>query len=257
MDTKITPENPFGCNRYGFAWEHVPGSGTGHLDFGCYQGSFLDALRGKGIGRLVGVDVSSDAVQQAQSSFGEIEFIHVPAGNSLPFADGAFTSVTIMDVLEHICNQREVLCELNRVLSKDGALIVTVPGRHIFSFVDMGNLKFRFPRLHRWYYCLKHSETEYKARYESNPDGLVGDISAEKGWHEHFSRDSLKKLLNDGGFAVVTFDGAGLFTRVIGCIHLALKWLKPVRFLLETIYKFDAKRFKSANLFCIARKTQQ
>ena len=256
MDTKITPENPFGCDRYGFAWEHVPGSGTEHLDFGCYQGVFLGALRTKGIDRLVGVDVSRDAVQRAQSAFDELKFVHAPDGSSLPFKDGQFTSITIMDVLEHIFDQREVLCELNRVLSKDGVLIVTVPGRHIFSFLDIGNLKFRFPGLHRWYYCLKHSETEYKARYESNPDGLVGDISAEKRWHEHFSRDSLKKLLNDGGFTVVTFDGVGLFTRVIGCIHLAFKWFKPFRSLLATIHKLDAKRFKSANLFCIAQKTQ-
>ena len=121
-----------------------------------------------------------------------------------------------MDVLEHVYNQAELLAELNRILTDGGKLIVTVPGQHLFSFLDRGNFKFLFPRLHRWYYCLKHSREEYEYRYVSNPDGLVGDISTKKRWHEHFSRDKLGKMLAEAGFNVIDFDGAGFFSQIIG-----------------------------------------
>lgn len=44
MDTPITDQNPFGHDRYGFAWEHIPQGPGAHLDFGCYQGIFLKSL---------------------------------------------------------------------------------------------------------------------------------------------------------------------------------------------------------------------
>ena len=98
-------------------------------------------------------------------------------------------------------------------------MIVTLPRQHLFSFLDIGNLKFRFPKLHRWYYCKKYSREDYEYRYVSNPDGLTGDISAEKYWHEHFSRAKLEKLLNNCGFAVVDFGGAGFFCQVINTVN--------------------------------------
>ncbi|GAG01110.1 unnamed protein product, partial [marine sediment metagenome] len=191
MKTEISPENPYSYNRYGFAWQCVPEGGAAHLDFGCYDGAFLRSLKEKGIARLFGVDISHEAVCKAHHQFPELEIIHISETVPLPFEDGLFTSITILDVIEHVYEQGALLDELNRVLKDNGTLIVTVPGQHLFSFLDIGNLKFRFPRLHRWYYCRKHSREEYECRYVSNPDGLVGDISAKKHWHEHFSRAKL------------------------------------------------------------------
>ena len=57
MHTKINLHNPHGYNRWGFAWEHVPKGEAAHLDFGCHDGAFLNTLKDKKIGRLVGVDV--------------------------------------------------------------------------------------------------------------------------------------------------------------------------------------------------------
>ena len=61
-----------------------------------------------------------------------------------------------------------------------------------------------------------HSQDQYHKRYVSNPDGMIGDISAKKQWHEHFSRSALSALLKKSGFAVVRFGGTGLFSRPIG-----------------------------------------
>ncbi len=256
MHTKISPDNPYRYNRWCFAWEYVPAQTSAHLDFGCNKGVFLNKLKDKTSGRLVGVDVSEEAVKQGQQLFPELEIIKIHEASSLPFDDAAFDSITILDVLEHVYEQAELLAELNRVLKHGGKLIVTVPGRHLFSFLDMGNFKFRFPRLHRWYYCLKHSPEEYEYRYVSNPNGLIGDISTRRRWHEHFSRPKLQKLLTETGFSVIDFDGTGFFSRVTGNISYFLKWLKPAHRALAKLQSLDSRLFESTNLFCAAEKRQ-
>jgi SAM-dependent methyltransferase len=235
MHTRISSDNPYGHDRWGFAWEYVPRDGVAHLDFGCHKGAFLSALKSKGIGRLVGVDVSEKG--------------------KLPFDEGSFDSATVLDVLEHVYDQVELLVELNRVLKDGGRLVVTVPGRHLFSFLDIGNYKFRFPRLHRWYYCRRHSQEAYEHRYVSNPDGLIGDISEKKRWHEHFGREKLRNQLADVGFRVVDFDGTGFFARVIGNASYLFGWAKPVRKVLASLMQLDSRLFESTNLFCVAEKS--
>jgi SAM-dependent methyltransferase len=257
MHTRLTPDNPHGYNRYGFAWQNVSEGGAAHLDFGCGNGTFLATLKNKGIARLVGVDICREAVRKACDEFPDLQIVHISRTFPLPFNDGEFSSITVLDVIEHIDEQQILLRELNRVLKDDGTLVVTVPGRHIFSFLDMGNLKFRFPGLHRWYYCRKHSRTEYEYRYVSNPDGLIGDICAQKRWHEHFSRAKLENLLNSCGFSVIEFDGTGLFSRVIKNVSFLFGWFKPLQYLAKKIDTLDAKSFESANLFCVARKWQK
>jgi ubiquinone/menaquinone biosynthesis C-methylase UbiE len=254
MRTGIEAGNPYGWDRYGFAWEHVPAGGSAHLDYGCGDGRFLVGLAGKGLGRIVGADVSWDAVQRAQAACSEAQVVHIAGQSSLPFADGEFSSISLLDVLEHVDEQDALLGEFHRVLQDAGTLIVTVPGRHVFSILDMGNLKFRFPRLHRWFYCRRHSREEYERRYVANPDGLVGDVSAKKRWHEHFSRRKLEGVLNRNGFCVVEFDGSGLCRRILRIIELAVGRIAPLRAATQRMMTWDARRFQSANLFCIARK---
>jgi SAM-dependent methyltransferase len=254
MRTRIEADNPFGWDRYGFAWQRVQACGAAHLDYGCGDGRFLAGLKNKGIGRLVGVDVSREAVESARGRCSGMEIAHIGSQSALPFADGEFSSISLLDVLEHVDGQDVLLSELRRVLRDDGTLIVTVPGQHVFSFLDVGNLKFRFPRLHRWFYCRRRGRDEYEHRYVSNPDGLVGDVSAKKRWHEHFSRGKLAGLLDRSGFSVVEFDGAGLFARILKIKAMLTERLGPLHAVVRRVIAWDARRFRSANLFCIARK---
>ncbi len=246
-------DNLSGYDRYAYAWEHVPAGGAAHLDFGCGDGRFLSLLDGKGIARLVGVDVSREAASRAAALTG-LEIHHIGQADRLPFADATFSSITLLDVLEHVDEQEPLLRELHRVMQDDGTLIVTVPRRHLFSCLDVGNLKFRFPRLHRWYYCRRYSAAQYARRYLGNADGLIGDISARKAWHEHFSRDRLQMLLNYNGWAVAEFDGSGLFVRVLKLAELLLGRFGPLRVAIGKLMAWDARAFDSAHLFCVARK---
>lgn len=255
MHTTISPDNPHGYDRYGFAWENIPEGTAAHLDFGCYDGAFLSSLKGKNIARLVGMDISEEAIKKGRKIFPQLQIMRIGETGRLPFEDGAFSSITVLDVLEHVYEQAELLTELNRVLKNGGKLVVTVPGWHLFSCLDAGNFKFRFPRLHRWYYCRTHSREEYEHRYVSNPEGLIGDISAKKHWHEHFSRGKLRKMLAQAGLTVIDFDGTGFFGRVIIFINiLILRKFKPLQPFIRKIYALDKKFFESTNLFCLAEK---
>ena len=254
MRTRISPENPFRYNRAGFAWEQVPAGTDAHLDFGCHDGAFLNSLRSKDIGRLVGVDISRLAVERAQQRFPELEVLHISKNGLQPFADRTFNSVTILDVLEHVNDQMGLLSEIRRVLTDDGRLIVTLPGRHLFSFLDFGNLKFRFPKLHKMYYRGKLNEEEYNYRYRANPDGLIGDIEAEKAWHEHFSRKRIRRLLEEAGFTPTEFDGTAFFTRAIQCVNFLVRKWTPIQPLVKRLIWLDHRFFESMNLYCLAIK---
>lgn len=254
MRTKISPENPFPCGRNAFAWEKVPRGSRCHLDFGCHQGRFLDALRTRDVSRQVGIDAAGDAIEAGSRKFVDIELLHRTEAVPLPFADATFDSISLLDVLEHLHEQQALLDEFHRVLKPDGILIVTVPHQYILSFLDLGNLKFRFPRLHCWFYCLTHTKEEYHRRYVSNPDNLVGDISAEKRWHEHFTRAHLAELLGKSGFEVIEFDGGGFFRRLILPLSKLFDWIPPVRRMLGFLQLRDARRFESMDLFCTAGK---
>lgn len=254
MRTVLSRDNPAGYSRAGYAWEKVPVGAEAHLDFGCHDGGFLGQLARKGNRRLVGVDVCREAIERGRGRYPQLELLHVGDAGRLPFADASFDSISILDVIEHVADQTRVLDELHRLLKPDGLLIVTVPGQYAFSFLDLGNLKFRFPRLHRWAYCCVRSRAEYEARYAANADGLIGDVEVGKAWHEHFTRESLRTLLGRSGFEVAEWDGSGFFGRPIHVVALPAKWVRPVARLLAPIHRADARLFSSMNLYCTARK---
>jgi len=255
MRTSSSTLNPFGASRHGYALERVRAAGSrAHLDIGCYDGAFLQALAPLGVETLCGVDVNEDALSEGRPRFPALELTHVPDTRALPFADETFDSVSLLDVLEHMADddQGVLLAEVRRVLRPGGIFVVTVPGRHVFSALDLGNLKFRFPRLHRVWYTRRHGADAYRYRYVDNPFGLVGDVSGEKRWHEHFSADRLGALLAGAGFEVVDVDGSGLFMRPLRIGRLLSPG--PVRRGFDRLLTRDAGRFASANLFVTARR---
>jgi ubiquinone/menaquinone biosynthesis C-methylase UbiE len=129
-----------------------------------------------------------------------VELKLITKGVKLPFDDHSFDSVSMLDVLEHIHEQEPILKECHRVLRVGGKLIITVPKKHVWSFLDIGNFKFRFPRVHKFYVCWRYSQAYYNERYANNVNGLFGDVEVEKMWHQHFKPDELKSLLSDSGF---------------------------------------------------------
>jgi ubiquinone/menaquinone biosynthesis C-methylase UbiE len=254
MKTIISAGNPFGMTRHGFLWEKLNERPKGkHLDYGTFDaGTLIKLMESRVIEEGYGVDVNKSAINCGVRKMPERIFLKViEKGSNLPFEDESFDSASIMDVLEHIHDQKSVLMELHRVLKRNGTIIVTVPQKHIFSFLDVGNFKFIFPRLHRFVYELKYSKEDYHRRYVKCENGLFGDIEVEKSWHQHFSRDELKAVLMDCGFGDIQFDGSAFFQRPMLLIRLVLPFMTPT---INKLGRLDARKFEKTNLFCVATK---
>ncbi len=254
MKTKIHPTNPFSYNRYGFLWEQLVTHPYGvHLDYGAYNGYVIKTLKISGvIASGIGIDLNREIVASSQSDLPKgTQLKHIEKEGPLPFESNYFDSISILDVLEHIYNQDSILQELYRVLKPGGKIIVTVPKQNIFSLLDVGNFKFIFPRLHKWYYQIKYSKNDYNLRYLHNPNGLCGDVEKEKMWHEHFSNKKLLALLQKNSFIETTFDASSLFQRVFIIIALILPFLNTYMIKLSTI---DARLFSSSNNFSVSLK---
>lgn len=99
------------------------------LDIGCNSGEFLKRLvTGKKNIRAKGIDISENAVKIAQS-----KGLDVVLGDSeaLPFEDGTFDYVVLMEVLVHVHDPRKMLSEIRRVLKADGTLIGSCPHKNL------------------------------------------------------------------------------------------------------------------------------
>ena len=95
------------------------------LDIGCAAGDFLEAMRDRRTGPLLGMDIDEDAVRLARARSGA----RVWAGSelALPLDDSSMGTVTLWHVLEHLPRPLEALCEVTRVLSGEGVLLLACP----------------------------------------------------------------------------------------------------------------------------------
>jgi 2-polyprenyl-3-methyl-5-hydroxy-6-metoxy-1,4-benzoquinol methylase len=239
-----------GPTRYGYLLGSLSRLPIGrHLDYGCFDGQMLERLAEREVIELgVGCDLNEIAVKRPSHPLVHLHHIRDISGvTDLVQRYGLFDSASLLDVLEHVHDQRALLGVLHASLKPGAQLVVTVPQQHVFSWMDIGNVKFRFPRIHKWLYRLRHSEAEYLYRYVDNPSGLIGDVEARKAWHQHFRPEELVGLLADSGFEVTETDGAGLLHRPLGC-------LKILRLPVDRLIELDARRWSKCHLFVTARR---
>ncbi len=98
-------------------WLDMLPRGAAILDAGCGEGVLVDEYRAKGR-RIEGLDLNyeSETVRR-----GDIL--------NMPYTDGAFDVVVLLDVIEHVgfTAQRTALKEIWRVLRPSGNLIISIP----------------------------------------------------------------------------------------------------------------------------------
>jgi SAM-dependent methyltransferase len=261
MKVIINEHNPFRETfklGHAFVWETVSNISKQNgkvrvLDYGAFDGALINELSRSGlVYDSYSLDLNFEVVNQ-NSSLVESDntLIHISKGNPLPFESGSFDLVLLMGVLEHVYDQRTLLTELNRVLKHDGNIIVAVPGKHLFSFLDFGNWKFVFPKLHKIYIVSRYGKDYYHEHFVKCSNGLIGDIEVEKRWHEHFTHSELSVLLKSCGFFVEYEDGYGFFYRIIHNIRYFIPFLS---FFLDYLLKKDALLFSKAEIFVRAKK---
>jgi SAM-dependent methyltransferase/UDP-N-acetylglucosamine transferase subunit ALG13 len=238
--------------RYDYAWKALSRRSGRHLDVGCGSGEFLEVLdRTTELG-CHGVDAHRGYLQELRDRVPHLDARWTPTSGPLPFPAGFFASVSALDVLEHVPDEDALLAEIHRVLAPGGKLVLTVPRRHVFSFLDPDNAKFRFPRIHRAVYTRRFGRDVYTRRFVDLSDGLRGDLAVERTRHDNYVRDALERRLSAHGFTVSHVAGANLFWRLLQTP--ALLATGASRRLLERLIVIDGKLFSAANLFIMAAR---
>lgn len=107
------------------------------LDVGCGTGGPTKMLE-KRTGYIVGVDISNCFDKSKVSA--KLDFVLGDA-TRLPFRDESFDAVVSFDVIEHIQNDLEFLCEIKRVMKKGAMLLLETPNRNRLSMILKGLFK--------------------------------------------------------------------------------------------------------------------
>lgn len=100
--------------------ELIDWQGKSVLDLGCAGGFMAEALDDRGA-RVTGIDPAGDAIAAARAHAADrqIEY-HVGVGEALPYPDASFDAAVCVDVLEHVRDLGQVVCEIARVLKPGG-----------------------------------------------------------------------------------------------------------------------------------------
>lgn len=117
--------------RYWWAADYVEGKQV--LDAGCGTGFGTAILSERRPERLVGVDISEEAVERAGDLAPRADELRQADVRELPFADSTFDVVVCFEVIEHIDRQDEALDELRRVLRPTGCLLISSPNRDVYT----------------------------------------------------------------------------------------------------------------------------
>jgi SAM-dependent methyltransferase len=101
-----------------------PTAGLRCLDLGSDNGVVSLLLRRRG-----GDWASGDMTEESVASIRELvgSDVHRVAGERLPFPDDEFDRVVVVDMLEHVADDRAFVDELARVLKPGGRLVVNTP----------------------------------------------------------------------------------------------------------------------------------
>ncbi len=108
--------------------------------------SVLDAACGEGYGskilseyagEVIGLDISGDTIERAQSTYADVTNLKFIQGSivQLPLEDDSVDVVVSFETIEHVTEdiQNNFLMEVDRVLKKDGLLIMSTPNKKIYS----------------------------------------------------------------------------------------------------------------------------
>jgi SAM-dependent methyltransferase len=94
------------------------------LDYGSGEGTYLHDFHQRGVD-IWGAEIS-DVLVAACTEKG-LRVRKTPSFDAIPFADGEFDVVYLMQVFEHLRNPRAFMLELSRILKKGGMLYLAVP----------------------------------------------------------------------------------------------------------------------------------
>lgn len=148
------------------------------LDFGCGSGAASRVLAAAGHA-VVGVDVSESGIALAHQRVPQATFTLIESETRVPFPDASFDVCFCTEVIEHLLDVQGFIREVHRLVVPGGLFLITTP-------------------YHGWVKNL----VIMTLRFEKHFDPTWGHI-------RFFTRRSLTRCLEDGGFEVEQFRGIG------------------------------------------------
>jgi len=99
-------------------------AGTRVLDFGCGAAPYLRYFRARGA-HISGAEIAPAVVTACRGA--GLDVVLIEDLDRIPFADGEFDVVYLMQVIEHIARPHQFLAELRRVLKPAGEVYLAMP----------------------------------------------------------------------------------------------------------------------------------
>jgi SAM-dependent methyltransferase len=147
------------------------------LEIGCGLGYLTYSLNKEGLNCL-GLDISSEAVKEAKTNFGD----HYIAGDVHEFAitnENKFDVIIFTELIEHITDVFSFISSLKSLLNFDGKIILTTPNKSFFPLETVWATD--LPPVHYWWFSedsikyiakklsLKTSFIDFSKFYSNNP----------------------------------------------------------------------------------------
>jgi len=112
-------------NKLALICNHVNLQAATLLEVGCATGETCHAASRQGA-RVIGCDLSSDAIQIARRRYPHVEFRTAPA-DQLPFSDRSVDVILAFELIEHLSSPSAFVRDVTRVLRPGGVLALTTP----------------------------------------------------------------------------------------------------------------------------------
>ena len=167
------------------------------LDVGCGNGKFISYLHKKyPYLKFWGIDYSKDEIEKASRTSFNFKRVNLEKGT--PFPDEHFDIIYAAEIIEHMYNPDFLLSEINRILKKDGFLILSTP--NLCSVYNRILMLFGIQPL--------FIETSVKSN-------LIGAGMLKKfktnlpvGHIRIFNKTAIEDILKDNGFNILKIRGA-------------------------------------------------
>jgi ubiquinone/menaquinone biosynthesis C-methylase UbiE len=193
------------------------------LEIGCSTGYLTRLFAGKAQ-RMFGLDMNQAALREARKRNPSMPLVCGDAEH-LPFTDGTFDAIVMLEVIEHTSSDSTAISELQRVLKPRGALILSTPHAGLFAWLDPYNVR----RTIQQRLPLVAKVSERLVRFSS------GQFTDNLEWHRHYRLAELSRMLERdftirtvyrGGFWLYPITAATI--SVVGRLwnnRAVLKWM--------------------------------
>lgn len=184
----------------------LPKANSVILDFGCGDGRYVNEFLKVNDYKIIGTDISPHAINQAKRKFPKVKFFVTPEDQKLTIKNESIDFTLAADVIEHIFDVSNFLCEMNRCLKKGGKIFISTP---------------------------------YHGTIKNLVIALVGFEVSFNPLSQHiryFTKKSLSDLLKSHGFSVLSYGEYGRFKPLSRGMYIVAKKVKKAKY-DKTIYR--------------------